>query len=193
MNNKKNKEYNNNNNNNNANININNINNNNREYYNPIDEYENMENNKEIANRNNNNNINNEYINDNNQNNNTLKNISPTKKRILNKRYDNTPYQNKANDNNDNFYDNDDYNNEQINENKKQDLFQKRKCKIEFDLNKDEREFAKCEVFGNPVCYNCLKSKKDEKNFKIFYCSQCMKLFCKDCLYQHNYISASDN
>jgi hypothetical protein len=191
MNNKNNNEYNNNN--NNANININNINNNNREYYNPIDEYENMENNKEIINRNNNN-MNNEYINDNNQNINTLKNISPTKKRILNKRYDNTPYQNNANDNKDfNYYDNDDYNNEQINENKKQDLFQKRKCKIEFDLNKDEREFAKCEVFGNPVCYNCLKSKKDEKNFKIFYCSQCMKLFCKDCLYQHNYISASDN
>ena len=59
---------------------------------------------------------------------------------------------------------------------------------VEFDLNKDEREFAKCEVFGYPVCYNCLKSKKDEKNFKLFYCSQCMKLLCKDCLYQHNYI-----
>ena len=27
----------------------------------------------------------------------------------------------------------------------------KRKCKIEFDLNKDETEFDTCEIFGNPV------------------------------------------
>ena len=122
------------------------INNNNKEYYNPINEYENIENDKET-----------------NKINISTNNNSPTKKRILIKRYQNDNKENK-------------------------DLLKERKCKIEFDLNKDETEFDKCEIYGNPVCYNCLKSKKEEKNFKIFYCSQCMKLFCKDCLYQHNYI-----
>ena len=109
------------------------------------------------------------------------KKMSPTKKRILIKRHENLSNQSEDN-----------YNKEVKSENKNKDLFKKRKCKIEFDLNKDENEFDRCEIFGNPVCYNCLKSKKDEKNFKIFYCSQCMKLFCKDCLYQHNYISIGD-
>ena len=109
------------------------------------------------------------------------KKMSPTKKRILIKRHENLS--NPSEDN---------YNKEVKSENKNKDLFKKRKCKIEFDLNKNETEFDKCEIFGNPVCYNCLKSKKDEKYLKIFYCSQCMKLFCKDCLYQHNYISIGD-
>ena len=48
--------------NNNENFHINININNNREYYNPIDEYEIIENNKGISTRINNNNINNEYI-----------------------------------------------------------------------------------------------------------------------------------
>ena len=44
----------------------------------------------------------------------------------------------------------------------------------------------------NLVCYNCSKSKKDQKNIQIFYCIQYMKLFSKDFLYQHNYISVSE-
>ena len=128
--------------------------NNNKDYYNPINEFENIE---------------------------SSRKMSPMKKRILAKRYENPPYQN-----------NDNYNKEIKNENINKDLFKRRKCKIEFDLNKNEAEFDKCEIFGNPVCYNCLKSKKDDKFLKIFYCSQCMKLFCKDCLYQHNFNSVGD-
>ena len=160
----------NNNNNNNNNDNINNIKNN-KEYYNNIDEYENIEYDKEPNRKLDFNDNSNPNFNDKNY-------IYPTKKRVLTKRIDNNP--------NDNYNINNNLNNEPTNE----DLSKKRKCKIEFDLNKDETEFDTCEIFGNPVCCNCLKSKKDEKNFKIFYCSQCMKLFCKDCLYQHNYISS---
>ena len=141
---------------------------NNKEYYNPINDYENIESN-----------IKNITIEQSNKNAKTTNNYSPKKKRILIRRY-----QNSFNEKN---------NNENIFENKDKDLQKKRKCKIEFDLEKDDTEFDKCEIFGNPVCYNCLKSKKGEKNFQIFYCSQCMKLFCRDCLYQHNYMLVSDN
>ena len=175
----------------NINENINN-NMNTKDYYNPIDEYDKM---KDT------NNINDYQINTSNniyQDNELQNNIintkkireqaSPTKKRILIKRYHNNLYQNQ-NEDEDNNYErnelNDEYKEEEI-KNKNRDLYKRRKCKIEFDLSKNEMEFDRCEIFGNPVCYNCLKSKKDEKNFKIFYCSQCMKLFCKDCLYQHN-------
>ena len=122
------------------------------------------------------------------------KNLLPNKK-INIKRYanKNNRYNNPENDNN--YYDkgesNDDNDKENINKskalrNKNQDLFKKEKCKIEFDLNKDDSQFASSKIFGNPACYNCLKSCKDEKNIQIFYCSQCMKLFCRDCLYLHN-------
>ena len=67
------------------------------------------------------------------------------------------------------------------------ELVKNNNCKVEFDLNKKDDEFDKCEIFGNPICYNCSKSKKDDKNIQIFYCSHCNKLFCRECLYQHNY------
>ena len=66
-------------------------------------------------------------------------------------------------------------------------LVKNNNCKLEFDLNKKDDEFDKCEIFGNPECYNCSKSKKDDKQIQIFYCSHCSKLFCRECLYQHNY------
>ena len=66
---------------------------------------------------------------------------------------------------------------------------EKKKCKLEFDLSKQDTEFDTCQIFGSPVCFNCLKSKKNEKTIQIFYCSQCMKLFCRDCLYQHTFCS----
>ena len=182
--------------------------NNNNEYFNPIKEYDNTQEAKNI-NKVNNININqmqnikniNKDIDISNNNIKIKRNeyCSPLKKKKLIKRYDNNNVNNAINfENNEQNEYNDEYKNEYkketINElnlqlkEKNLDSIKKRKCKIEFDLNKDETEFDTCEIFGNPVCYNCLKSKKDEKNFKIFYCSQCMKLFCKDCLYQHNYI-----
>ena len=182
--------------------------NNNNEYFNPIKEYDNTQEAKNI-NKVNNININqmqnikniNKDIGISNNNIKIKRNeyYSPLKKKKLIKRYDNNNVNNAINfENNEQNEYNDEYKNEYkketINElnlqlkEKNLDSIKKRKCKIEFDLNKDETEFDTCEIFGNPVCYNCLKSKKDEKNFKIFYCSQCMKLFCKDCLYQHNYI-----
>ena len=62
-----------------------------------------------------------------------------------------------------------------------------KKCKIEFDLNRRDSDFDKFEIFGSPTCFNCLKSKKNQKNIQIFFCNQCMKLFCRDCLNLHNY------
>ena len=108
----------------------------------------------------------------------------------------NDKFNDKFNDNDNNNY-NDNYNDyngnepgrEPENRNKNPKLFKKEKCRIEFDLNKKDEEFNRCEIFGSPACYNCLKSKKNEKTTQIFYCSQCMKLFCRDCLYQHNYCS----
>jgi len=67
------------------------------------------------------------------------------------------------------------------------ELVKNNNCKVEFDLNKKDDEFEKCEIFGNPNCYNCSKSKREDKNIQIFYCSHCNKLFCRECLYQHNY------
>lgn len=67
------------------------------------------------------------------------------------------------------------------------DLVKNNNCEVEFDLNKNDNEFEKSEIFGNPDCYICSKSKKDVKNIQIFYCSHCSKLFCRECLYQHNY------
>ena len=178
---------------------------NNDEYFNPIKEYENIQ---EIKNMNNNNTNINVNINQR-QNldedyellNNNNKNITPTKiKRnayyspLKKKKLIKNNMINLENNEQNDYNGNDQYNKETINDlniqlkDKNIDLIKKRKCKIEFDFNKDEKEFDTCEIFGNPVCYNCLKGKKDEKYFKLFYCSQCMKLFCKDCLYQHNYI-----
>ena len=120
--------------------------------------------------------------------------LSPNKRRqITIRRYNNERYNNQddnINDNNDqiieegqNINDKNDLRN--INN---QNIFKKRKCKIEFDIiNKKDSEFEGCQIFGFPACYNCLRSKKKEKTLQIFYCSQCMKLYCKDCLYLHNY------
>ena len=170
------------------------------EYFNPIKEYENIQETKNM----NNNNINlnqRENLDEDYELLNNNKNITPTKiKRnafyspLKKKKLIKNSVINLENIEQNDYNNNDQYNKETINElkiqlkDKNMDLIKKRKCKIEFDLNKDEKEFDTCEIFGNPVCYNCLKSKKDEKYFKLFYCSQCMKLFCKDCLYQHNYI-----
>ena len=172
---------------------------NSEDYFNPIKEYEDIQ---ETKNINNNTNFNQRQNSDEdfdllNNNNNSPTKIkrntyySPLKKKKLNKKYENDMINFQNNEQNDYI---DEYKKELINESniqikeKNLDLLKRKKCKIEFDFNKDESEFDTCEIFGNPVCYNCLKSKKDEKNFKLFYCSQCMKLFCKDCLYQHNYI-----
>ena len=127
----------------------------------------------------------------NNISNNDNMNMSPIKnKKVTLRRYNNNRY----NDQENNYGNEEGLNIEPENENqnlrnKKSDLFKKKKCKIEFDLNKEDKEFDTCQIFGNPACFNCLKSKKNEKTIQIFYCSQCMKLFCRDCLYQHNYCS----
>ena len=120
-------------------------------------------------------------------------NLSPNKKRqITIRRYNNERYNN--------LDDNINYNNQFIagenninNKNNLQNMNnqyipKKRKCKIEFDIiNKKDSEFEGCQIFGYATCYNCLRNKKNEKTLQIFYCSQCMRLYCRDCLYQHNY------
>ena len=118
------------------------------------------------------------------------RNLSPSKRIALRK------YNNRYNDQDEDNYNNIGANQDSQNRNNNQNLrnnnnnlAKSRKCKIEFDLNKEDSEFNKCEIFGFPACFNCLKSKKNEKTIQIFYCSQCMKLFCRDCLYLHNYCS----
>ena len=118
------------------------------------------------------------------------RNLSPSKRIALRK------YNNRYNDQDEDNYNNMGINQESQNNNNNQNLrnnnnnlAKSRKCKVEFDLNKQDSEFNKCEIFGFPACSNCLKSKKNEKTIQIFYCSQCMKLFCRDCLYLHNYCS----
>ena len=128
---------------------------------------------------------------DNNINNNNNNNYSPNKnRRIIIKRYNNIPIDQ---DNNE-YYDDNEYGQDQYIQNandyqnlrnKNNNLYRKKRCQLEFDLNKKDTEFDTCQIFGNPVCFNCRKSKKNEKILQIFYCSQCMKLFCRDCLYQH--------
>ena len=118
------------------------------------------------------------------------RNASPNRRIALRK------YNNRYNDQNEDNYNDmginqqsQNSNNNQYLRNNNNNLAKSRKCKIEFDLNKQDSEFNKCEIFGFPACSNCLKSKKNEKSIQIFYCSQCMKLFCRDCLYLHNYCS----
>ena len=113
------------------------------------------------------------------------RNLSPNKRIALRK------YNNRYNDQDEDNYNTEPQNNinNQNLRNNNNNLAKSRKCKIEFDLNKQDSEFSKCEIFGFPACSNCLKSKKDEKTIQIFYCSQCMKLLCRDCLYLHNYCS----
>ena len=118
------------------------------------------------------------------------RNLSPNKRIALRK------YNNRYND-----QDEDNYNDMGVNQesqnginnqnlrNNNNNLAKSRKCKIEFDLNKQDSEFNKCEIFDFPACSYCLKKKKKKKTIQIFYCSQCMKLFCRDCLYLHNYCS----
>ena len=67
--------------------------------------------------------------------------------------------------------------------NRDMNLYPNRKCKIEFDLSKRDSEFDKFVIFGRPVCYYCFKYKKIQKTYQLFYCSQCMKLFCRECLH----------
>ena len=129
-------------------------------------------------------------LNDNNDNDNN------NNKKIAIKRYNNNRYNIKDKNYDDNNYDNnnnievsgelDNKNNNKTLRSKNPNVLLKEKCKIEFDLEKDDKEFGKSEIFGNPTCFNCLKSRKNEKTIQIFYCSQCMKLFCRDCLNQHN-------
>ena len=109
-------------------------------------------------------------------------NLSPKKKAKLRK------FINKPNndDGNYNDNDNDNYNNPNANL-RGNNMNSNKKCKIEFDLNRRDSEFDKFEIFGSPTCFNCLKSKKNQKNIQIFFCNQCMKLFCRDCLNLHNY------
>jgi hypothetical protein len=117
-------------------------------------------------------------------------NLSPKKKVKLRK------FINKANNDDDN--ENDNYNDEGLQQNLRNrnnpnanlrgnNMNLNKKCKIEFDLNRRDSDFDKSEIFGSPTCFNCLKSKKNQKNIQIFFCNQCMKLFCRDCLNLHNY------
>jgi hypothetical protein len=117
-------------------------------------------------------------------------NLPPKKKVKLRK------FINKANNDDDN--ENDNYNDEGLQQNLRNrnnpnanlrgnNMNLNKKCKIEFDLNRRDSDFDKFEIFGTPTCFNCLKSKKNQKNIQIFFCNQCMKLFCRDCLNLHNY------
>ena len=108
-------------------------------------------------------------------------------KKVAIKRFNNNINNNKIDNNKENLCKDLDNNNNKKNlTNKACDSSKNGACRIEFDLNKHDSEFDSCQVFGNPACFNCLKSNKMENNVQIFYCSQCMKLLCRDCLYQHN-------
>ena len=115
-------------------------------------------------------------------------NINFPQKKVALKRYNNNKYNNKIDTSNEEKLpkDPDNISNKKNFKNKGCDLFKNGTCLIEFDLNKKDSEFDSCQIFGNPACFNCLKSNKIENNVQIFYCSQCMKLLCRDCLYQHN-------
>lgn len=96
------------------------------------------------------------------------RNLSPSKRIALRK------YNNRYNDQDEDNYNNMGINQESQNNNNNQNLrnnnnnlAKSRKCKVEFDLNKQDSEFNKCEIFGFPACSNCLKSKK-RKQFKYF-------------------------
>ena len=78
------------------------------------------------------------------------------------------------------------------------DLILKNKCKVEFDLEKNNYNevFEKTEIFGNPVCFICSSNKMINSSNKLFFCSHCQKLFCKKCLkihYESHYNNIEDS
>ena len=71
-------------------------------------------------------------------------------------------------------------------QNLEKDLILNNSCKKEFNLkNNFEDNCIKTEVFGSPCCYICFSSNKNSLSIKLFYCSHCNKLFCKQCLSNH--------
>ena len=71
-------------------------------------------------------------------------------------------------------------------QNLERDLIIKNKCQKEFKLeDNNDKTYEKVEIFGNPDCFYCLKSKKKDKFIQLFYCSHCKKLLCRECLSIH--------
>jgi len=71
-------------------------------------------------------------------------------------------------------------------QNLERDLIIKNKCQKEFKLeDNNDKTYDKVEIFGNPDCFYCLKSKKKDKSIQLFYCSHCKKLLCRECLSIH--------
>ena len=69
--------------------------------------------------------------------------------------------------------------------NLERDLIIKSEVDKEFDLKKDDDSFFGTEIIGSPSCHICTISNKMDSSIKLFYCSHCEKIFCRNCLEVH--------